>query len=238
MKGVILAGGFGTRLNGTAKALLDINGKPVLEHILSRISNLVDKTFIVTNGLYFRDFKKWHRNYNGNITIFNNNVMNHESRKGSIGDLNYILNEGTVDDLLVIGSDNLFEDSLNGMIEEHKKKNATIIGLYDVMDISEASKMGVPFLKGNRLVGLCEKPEIPKSTIISTFIYIIDIKDLSRVKEYAEDNSKDKKAMDKMGYLINHLAGTSDVYGVRLEGKWFDVGSLESLERARREFSF
>jgi len=245
MKSVILAGGFGERLNGDsgAKALIDINGKTILERAVESISfPRISKIYILTNNLFFQDFINWADSYEGNkdkIQIVNNLVDKKENRKGSVGDLGYIISERKLEghSLLVLGSDNLFNFDISKMLYTYDEiaRNNTVVGLYNLGDKEEAKRMGVPVLDGWRIKEVEEKPKDPKYSWVNTFLYVFSSHDVSEVQKYLETAKEEER--DHMGRYINYLARNFEVYGHPFfEGKWFDIGTKESLERARREF--
>ena len=146
-KAIILAAGYATRLypltKNTPKPLLEVKGKPILEHILGKVENLdiIDEIFVVTNNKFFLNFLSWKESYEGpiKITIVNDMTKSNEDRLGSLGDIKYVIeNLGIKDDILVVAGDNLFGFSLIPMVELFKTKEKTIVALYDVKDINLA----------------------------------------------------------------------------------------------------
>ena len=179
MKTLILCAGYATRLypltKDTPKPLLDIAGKPLLEHILLKVEqiNQVDEIYVVTNDKFFQHFQEWNNNFKSNkmIKIINDNTKSNDDRLGAIGDINFtIKNENINDDLLIIAGDNLFEFNLSSLNEFFISKNSTVVALYDIInkDIA-ANKLGVVSLDhNNAITELEEKPAQPKTSIIST----------------------------------------------------------------------
>jgi len=72
-----------------------------------------------------------------------------------------------------------------------------------------------------------EKPENPNSTLIGTLIYVLKKSSL----QYLPDVIKLGKA-DKAGEFISYVSQKEPVYGYQLQGKWFDIGTLEQLKKA------
>ena len=137
---------------------------------------------------------------------------------------------GDEEDVLVIGGDNLFEDNLQNLLAMASKTKGVVIGLYDVKEDNEAKRFGVVSRKDSQVVRFVEKPEKPESTLISTLVYYIPKEALKHVREFAEQGH------DNSGELIKHLMGKGDVHSVVLNGRWVDIGTVEHLEQARREF--
>jgi len=77
MKALILAAGYATRLypltSDTPKPLLEVGGKPIVEHILKKVEevNDIDMIYVVTNDKFYGHFEKWKGKYNGNVKILN-----------------------------------------------------------------------------------------------------------------------------------------------------------------------
>lgn len=244
MKGVILAGGFGTRLNGELvkeedkdkpKALLDVNGEPLVNNILNRVIGLVDETYIVSNGRYFNDFIEWDNEYDRKgVTLVDNGVLVNENRLGSIGDLSFVVDKYCLkDSLLVVGGDNYFDFSLSEMVDKHNETGKSIIGLYDVGSLEIAKGMGVPKLRDGRVMRLREKPSEPKGTWISTLVYLLCKNDVSLIKEYVENIKRMGVIPDRAGDFIDYISKKGFVNYVSYSGKWYDIGSEKSLKEAR-----
>ena len=106
MKAVILAAGYGTRLypltRDTAKPLLPIRGKPIIEYIVNKVQLLdgVDEVFIVCNDKFHRQFKKWADTYASTvpITIMNDGSHNESDKLGAILDLAFVFGKQRIDD--------------------------------------------------------------------------------------------------------------------------------------------
>lgn len=243
MKGVILAAGFGTRLEkeltgeedkDKPKALLEIDGKPLIEYILEGIEGLVDETYIITNNKYYTDFLDWEadwceKNIGRGVHILNNKANSNEERLGSVGDLEYVIDNAPIsDDMIVVGGDNYFDFDLRRMVDKFNQTNSSVIALYDIGLLGKAKKYGVPVLDGDRVIELIEKPKNPISTVVSTLIYVIAFQDIPLISECI-----DKGITDNAGDFINYLTKESFVYSVLYRGGWVDIGDSDSLERAR-----
>ncbi|MFH1225434.1 MAG: nucleotidyltransferase family protein [Candidatus Diapherotrites archaeon] len=242
MKAIIPVAGYATRLypltREKPKALIEVKGKPILSHIVSRICAIggITEILVVTNNKFFYQFEDWAKCENSDVPIrvINDNTVSNEDRLGQMGDIQLALEEGKVkDDLLVVSGDNLFNFPLNGMLADFRAKRANLIALYDVSDTDEAKKMGVVQVdKSMRVKAFHEKPEEPKSTLCSCGIYFYPAKTIARISEYISEGNDP----DKMGNFLEWLITREAVYGHIFLEKWFDIGSFESLGRAREEF--
>lgn len=239
MKALILAAGYATRLypltENQPKPLLKVGGKPIIEHLLERIWNLpeIDEVFIVTNARFYDNFVAWLKSfsYPKKIVLLSDRTQSKDDRLGAVGDINFIIGQkDIVDDLLILGGDNLFEDDLSPAKDFFLKSAGSVILLNDVKDKELAKKYGIAELDQNRkIVQFLEKPNDPPSTLSSTLIYFLKQKHLRHIPEALRTGFA-----DRTGDFICYLSKKEDVYGLSLSGKWFDIGSFESLNEADR----
>jgi len=77
-----------------------------------------------------------------------------------------------------------------------------------------------------------EKPEVPFSTLCSTLIWVIQKEHLGEIKDVIHAGK-----FDLAGDFIAHIIDDYDVFGIPLEGEWFDIGTLEQYEKANEFYS-
>ncbi|MEM0360275.1 MAG: nucleotidyltransferase family protein [Candidatus Diapherotrites archaeon] len=242
LKAIIPAAGYGTRLHPltkeTPKALIEIGGKPVLEHVLDKIEALseIDSVFIVTNAVYYNKFIEWLELYETEleIKIINDKTTSNENRLGAIGDKHLAIKKGKIkEEVLDISSDNLFDFGLENAFNFFKQKKAPVIGLYDVKDKFLARHYGIVSIDPeNKLTAFQEKPEHPASTLASIGVYFYTAQTIKLFENYF----KEGHSRDAPGNFIEWLYKKTPVYGFTFKGKWFDIGSFEQLDKARAEF--
>ncbi len=244
LKAIIPAAGYGTRLypltKNTPKALLDIAGRPVLSYVLDKIELLgeVDKVFIVTNDKFYNAFADWVDLYAQQLTmdisVINDGSTSNENRLGAIGDSYLAIKKGKIkDDILDISSDNLFDFGLGKALEVFNETEGSVIGLYDVKDKYLARHYGIVAVDAeNKLTAFQEKPENPLSTLASIGIYMFQKDHVPLFKEYVELGH----AKDAPGHFVEWLHKEKPVFGHVFNGKWFDIGSFEQLDKARQGF--
>ena len=134
---------------------------------------------------------------------------------------------------MVIAGDNLFEFSLEGTKELFEKKKSATIALYDVKDVELAKLYGVVSIdSNNKIVDFQEKPEQPKSTLISTGIYFFLGKTLKSIKEYVEKSG----SADKTGSFIQWLYNKEEVYAYTEDEPWYDIGDKHQLKKVRESY--
>lgn len=243
MKAIIPAAGYATRLYpltlNSPKCLIEVAGKPMLQHIIEKIYEIkeIDEIFIVTNDKFYNTLKKWESNFSSKIKIkvLNDGTTSNETRLGAIGDINFVIEKENIDDdIIIVGGDNLFDFSLKKVYDDFKKKELDTITLYDVRTIEEARKMGVPTLdKNNIVLDFIEKPKNPSSTLISICTYLYKRKTLSLIKRYLKEGNNP----DTTGMFVEYLCKKTKVNTYAYRGHWFDIGTHEVLEEARRFFS-
>ena len=239
MKCIILCAGYATRLYPLTltqpKPLLEINGKPIVEHIMDRLPlQEIDHIYLISNNKFYHHFLTWKVRYNSDIpiTIINDRTKNNDDRLGSIGDMNFVFDRTHFnDDFLLVSGDNLFNFDLEPMLEKyHSGKN--IIALHDVKNIYEAQKMGVPVVNANGVVtNLEEKPENPKSTLVSIGIYLFRKEVIGLLKKYLNEGN----LPDKVGDFVDWLCQKVDLHTFDFDRKgdiWFDIGTPSQLHLA------
>ena len=241
MDAIILAAGYATRLypltENTPKPLLDVAGKTIIEHIINKLEaiDLINKIYIVTNDKFEQHFKKWLFNFDTQqpIEIINDGTKSNEDRLGALGDVHFaIITKNIDDDIAVVAGDNLFEFSLEDVTNFFKKRKSSVIVLHDVKDFELAKHYGIVEVENNIVVNFEEKPVAPKSTLASTGIYLFPKKTIPLIKKYiAQGNNP-----DKTGSFIEWLHKREKIYSYITDKKWYDIGSIEQLEKASKHY--
>lgn len=241
MDAIILAAGYAIRLHplteNTPKPLLKVANKPIIEHIIKKLEQItqLNKIFVITNSKFEKHFQDWLKTFTGEkpIEILNDNTMSNEDRLGAIGDIYFTINKKKLDDdLIVVAGDNLFDVSLTDVFNFFKKRKSNVIVLYDVKDYSLAKHYGIVEVENELVVNFYEKPALPKSTLASTGIYLFPKKTIELIKKYiAQGNNP-----DKTGSFIEWLHKRDKVYAFVTGKKWYDIGSIEQLEKANKYY--
>lgn len=230
MKGVILAGGLGTRLHPltkiTNKHLLPVFDKPMIYYPLQALINAgIDDILIVTGGNHAGDFLK----LLGNGKEFGLKHINYAYQEGEGGiaeALNLAEHFAKGQKICVILGDNIIEKNIRAQMESFRKqKNGAKILLKEVPD---PERFGVPELVGNRVVGIEEKPKSPKSRFAVTGIYMYDNTVFDIIKIQKPSDRGELEITDVNNEYIKKGEMTWDI----LDGWWTDAGTFESLRRA------
>lgn len=241
MKVIILAAGYATRLYpltlNRAKPLLDVAGKPMIEHVLDNLSSIegIDRIYVVTNNKFAEQFGQWAEKYGAGrdmseITIINDNSTSDANKLGAIGDLHLVLTRESIeDDVIVVAGDNLFNRSLETFGEFCRQRRAPVVAVYDVGDLDEIKKYNsIETDADGQITFFEEKPANPKSTLTAIALYYYPQSSLPLIKQYVADGNNP----DQPGRLVEWTYKRTPFYTWCVPGLWFDIGSKESLEEA------
>jgi glucose-1-phosphate thymidylyltransferase len=235
MEAIILCGGFATRLEPLTlfipKPLLPIEGKPILDHIMDSLRGLEAKRVIISTNEKFEDqFRYWMSN---NIARESGTPMElvveptttNANKFGAIKGLDYLIKKLRVDDdVAIIAGDNYYSFDLKDAFESFGGRRAPLVLLRDVGSKEDAKRFGVVELEGQRVVRFEEKPQEPRTTMISTGIYMLPKDTLGKFDEYLRGGNNP----DAPGYFLKWLASENPVYGFECKGEWFDIGTLDT----------
>lgn len=254
MNALILAAGFGTRLDDSfqtytgqykeqlrewigekPKGLVIIKGKPVVQYQLEQLVHAGishQHIFIHTNGLYYPQYLSWARSVGlPEENIFTNAVMDNEHRLGAVGDLRYALQKIPRDDIFVLASDTLLysENSvfdLQQLRQQYSDKIARII-VYEG-DSLKLSRYGIVQVDArNMIIGFEEKPAHPKSNLVNASVHIYT-KDM--IEAILQSSLPDWAESGQMiAYLYPHFP-----IKVERTARRVDIGTVEDVLRENR----
>ena len=228
MKVIIMAGGYATRLwpitKDNPKALLPVGDRVILDYILEKVKELGLETYISTNRFFEGRFRPYAERYG--IGLIVEETFQEEHKLGTIGALKKAVEELGSDDYLVIAGDNLFSFSLQEFLNSYEGQ--TLIAVYDVGDLELAKRYGVVVLDGDRVVSFQEKPAEPKSTLVSTGVYVFPKRVMGRIDEYLANGNRDSP-----GYFLQWLLEKGEpIRAYRFSEYWYDIGSADSYLEA------
>lgn len=229
IKGIILAGGTGSRLNPltkvTNKHLLPVGRKPMIYHPIEKLVGAsVEEILIVTGVDHMGDIV----NLLGSGKEFGCRfTYKVQDQAGGIAEaLGLAENFVGQDRMCVILGDNIFQDSLKPFAEKYwaQKSGAKIL----VKEVSDPRRFGVIEIKGNKILSIEEKPKKPKSNFAVTGIYFYDAAVFEMVRKLKPSGRGELEITDiNQGY-----AKKGELSFEVLSGWWSDAGTFESLERA------
>jgi glucose-1-phosphate thymidylyltransferase len=133
----------------------------------------------------------------------------------------------------VVAGDNLFDSSLAPFVEFARSKKTTVLAVYDVGDLEAIKKYNsITLDETGKITFFEEKPKNPTSTLTGIALYYFPAEVVEMIKTYiAEGNNPDQP-----GRLIQWLYPRVPVHTWTVPGRWFDIGSKETLEEADRIF--
>lgn len=230
MKGVILAGGLGTRLYPntlvTNKHLLPVYNKPMIYYPIECLVNAdIREILLVTGGNNAGDFLK----LLGNGTDFGLKRIHYAYQKGEGGiadalKLAEYFADG--DKICVILGDNIIEKNIVSAAEDFEKqdKGAMII----LKKVENAERFGVPVFEGDKIVKIEEKPENPQSDYAVTGIYFYD----DQVFDITGSLKPSKRGELEITDVNNEYLKRNQLEHRIIDGWWTDAGTFDSLLRA------
>lgn len=230
MKGVVLAGGTGSRLYPltkiTNKHLLPVYDKPMIYY---PIQTLVDagirEILLVTGGKNAGDFLRLLAN-GKEFGLRHLNYTYQEGEGGIAEALALAEHFAEGDRLCVILGDNIIEGSIRRAVDEFaaQPRGARIL----LKEVPDAERFGVAQIRGDRIVSIEEKPKPPKSNYAVTGIYMYDQTVFDKIHHLVPSDRGELEITDVNNAYIREGVMTFSF----LEGWWTDAGTFDSLLRA------
>ncbi|NUU60994.1 sugar phosphate nucleotidyltransferase [Paenibacillus agri] len=229
MKGIILAGGTGSRLypltKVTNKHLLPVGKYPMIFHSVYKLKQAdVTDILIVTGKDHMGDVVNLLGSGREMGVSFTYKVQDEAGGIAQALDLaeQFVGN----DQMIVILGDNVFSDDIAPYVSNFReqKTGAKIL----IQEVSDPKRFGVPELDGNQIVSIEEKPALPKSNYAVTGIYMFDSEVFNIIKTITPSARGELEITDVNNAYINRGELTFDV----LQGWWTDAGTHASLARA------
>lgn len=240
MKCLILAAGYATRLypltKDCPKPLVEVAHKPIINRILEKVDLVrdIEHVFVGTNEKFLPHFNAWSATamYDIPLSVYSNGTTSESDRLGALGDIAFAIDKCNInDDLMIIGGDNLFEFSLERLVETFKLRRSHMVAARDIKNKKLATLFGVLSVnEEGQVTHFVEKPADPPSTLIATLIYLFPKEKLSLIQDYLRNNGAKDRAGDYLAWL--HTVERLDA--LVFEEPWFDIGSFDQLEEANR----
>ncbi|AJF60071.1 MAG: NTP transferase domain-containing protein [Candidatus Diapherotrites archaeon] len=229
MKGVILAGGHGTRLMPLTKTvnkhLLPVYNRPMIYYPIETLTKAgIKEILIVTGSDHAEGFSK--QLGNGKEFGCNFTYELQDSAAGIADALRLAEDFADGEKIVVILGDNIFEDDISKYVKEFEKGNdeAAIF----LKEVPDPHRFGVPELQGEKVLGIEEKPKKPKSNFAIVGLYMYDEKVFDIIKNLKPSARGEYEITD----VNNAYLKKGKMKAVRLKGFWTDAGTFESLYRA------
>lgn len=232
MKGIILAGGLGTRLHPltkvTNKHLLPVYDKPMIYYPIQALINAgIRDILIVTGGNNAGDFLR----LLGNGSEFGLEHINYTYQVGeggiaeALGLAKYFAGD---DRICVVLGDNIIEKNFIAAARgfEKQERGARIL----LKEVPDPERFGVPVLEGDVVLRIEEKPKEPKSHYAVTGIYMYDNEVFDIISTLKPSDRGELEITDVNNAYIEKGQLMWDI----LDGWWTDAGTFDSLQRANR----
>ncbi len=230
MKGVILAGGLGTRLmpctKVTNKHLLPVYDKPMIYYPLRTLVNAgLKDIMIVTGGNNAGDFLRLLGNGKG-FGLKDISYTYQEGEGGIADALKLAENFIDKDKMVVILGDNIIGDDISDAVKEFERQDrgAKIF----LKEVDDPERFGVAEIEGDRVINIEEKPKEPKSNYAVAGLYMYD-SDVFEITESLKPSGRGELEITDVNN--EYIRRGTMTYSV-IEGWWTDAGTFESLFRA------
>jgi glucose-1-phosphate thymidylyltransferase len=230
MKGVILAGGTGSRLfpltRVTNKHLLPVYDKPMIYYPIQALVDAgIQDILIVTGGSSAGDFLRLLRN-GKDFGLQQLNFAYQEGEGGIADALRLAEYFARGEKICVILGDNIIEGSIREAKEnfDRQPSGAKIL----LKKVHDPERFGVPVFEGDKIVKIEEKPKAPKSDFAVIGIYFYDWTVFNRVRTLKPSARNEFEITDVNNSYIAEGQLTHDV----IDGWWTDAGTFESLWKA------
>ncbi len=229
MKGVILAGGSGTRLHPltriTNKHLLPLYDRPMVTYAVEALVGAgIDELMLVTGGTHAGEFFRLLGN--GHDYGIDRLFYGYQEEAGGIADALALAERFVArDKVCVMLADNIFERSLRPIAENFEQQSAGArIVLSEVVEDEHLRHLGVAVMAGDRVTEILEKPESPPSRFAVTGIYFYDDQVWDVLPTLEPSGRGELEITDVNNWYVGRGEMEADV----VDGFWGDAG--ESIE--------
>ncbi len=232
MKGIILAGGTGSRLapltRVTNKHLLPVYNEPMIFKVIKTLTNSgIEDIIIVLGGESVGDFVR----LLGDGSEFGANISYvYQQQAGGIAEALYLTRKIVKGHkIAVILGDNIFEDSFQSEIQEFEFSNSFQCFLF-LKEVNDPERFGVAELtEENTIKKIEEKPQKPKSNYAVTGLYLYDEKIFKVIEYVIEEIGYSKRGELEITDVNNYYIENYKTKVVIVEGFWSDAGTFDTL---------
>jgi len=227
MKGIVLAGGTGSRMypltRVTNKHLLPVYDKPMVYYPIQTLVNAgIEEILLVTGGKNAGDFLR----LLGNGRDFGLKHLNYTYQEGEGGiaeALGLAEHFADGDQVCVILGDNIIETNVCGPVEDFRRqaRGAKIL----LKEVPDADRFGVAEVRGDHVVRIEEKPKFPKSNLAVVGIYLYDSSVFTKIRKLKPSGRGELEITDVNNFYVEEGTLTWEI----LDGWWTDAGTFKSL---------
>ncbi len=255
MKALILGAGYGTRLQrglpgldeerrriyaplieGRAKPLLSIAGKPLVNYLLEKIERETDirDVYIVCNNFYYPQFTDWADTLQSRLAVHlvNDGSNTNEERLGVMGDIVHAVQRGGIeDDLFVLAGDTLYDMDFGDLVHSFYEKEHSVIGVYEEKP-ELLHRRGIVVTNGTgRIVQFLEKPSDPPTNLAAPIAYVLTREVVSQLPEALQEGYIPE--LNTIEWLVGKRKGNVSTF--RFARRW-DVGEIKDYIAVDEEF--
>ncbi|AKL95222.1 glucose-1-phosphate thymidylyltransferase RfbA [Clostridium aceticum] len=229
MKGIILAGGTGSRLFPLTKVinkhLLPVGKYPMIYYLIAKMKEAEIKDIMIVSG---KEHMGSMISLLGSGTEYGVRfTFKVQDQPGGIAEALGLCEEFVgKDSCTVILGDNIFQDSIYDNVKkfQQQKRGAKIL----LKQVKDPERYGIAEIKGNTIIGIEEKPQNPKSNYCVTGIYMYDHRVFEAIKTLKPSNRGELEITDVNNWYVKEGTLTYDI----LKGWWTDAGTFHSLLNA------
>jgi glucose-1-phosphate thymidylyltransferase len=232
MKAIVLAGGYATRLwpitKHRPKMFLPVGESTVIDTVFTDLEadDRISEVYVSTNERFADEFAAYLADSEfEKPTLSVEDTTAEDEKFGVVGALAQLIDrEGVEEDLLVVAGDNLISFDVAEFVDFFETKGTPALAAYDVGSKERARSYGLVELDGDRVVDFQEKPEDPKSTLVSIACYAFPADTLPLFEQYLDAGENP----DEPGWFIQWMQARQPVHAFTFDGAWFDIGTPES----------
>lgn len=231
MKGVVLAGGYGTRFHPVTrvvnKHMLDVFDEPMVYYPIRSLAQAgVTEVVLVTITESVEQF----RNLLGDGAELGVNIQ-YASQQGAGGIAEALLQAAPMaagDDVMVVLGDNIFQDDLTSYVQSFHDQGKGAKILLKRVSLDDALRFGVAEVRDGRIIGIEEKPAKPKSELIVTGCYMYDDRVFDLIANLSPSERGELEVTDLNNLYVEEGTMSYDI----LRGWWTDAGTPASKLKA------
>jgi NDP-sugar pyrophosphorylase family protein len=242
VRALVLAAGWARRLGSIAeqcpKPLLPVSGRTPLDFVVDAADRVdaVTQIDVVTHDGFLPRFEEWagrRAATRARLGVHGNGTRRPDAALGAVGDLaRFLASVETPEPFLVMGGDMVFDADLAELAAVARDELA--IAVYDVGDVARVRQLASVELDTDaRVRRFVEKDPDPTTPWAAPALYGLPADALGDASAYLAGGGE----RDNLGHLVEWWLARRTVRGVRLAGRWIDVGTPAEYQRARREFS-
>jgi len=211
---------------------LPVGDSTVIDQIFAELEadDRVDEVYVSTNERFADDFENHlARSEFDKPKLTVEDTTEEDEKFGVVGALAQLFDrENITEDTLVIAGDNLISFGVSDFIDFFQAKQSPTLAAYDVGSRERAKSYGLVELDGDEVVDFQEKPEDPKSTLVSIACYAFTAGNIPLFDEYLENGNNP----DEPGWFVQWLQQRDSVCAYTFDEAWFDIGTPESYLEA------